>query len=113
MRSKTVPFLSTTESVPTDAAIALENGESDGSEKSSNLPTSERQRAQETADNMLQQLQTNGPESAVGPCVRRCSAPRAGDDKRRPRIGTYAHWLFAYAHTQYGMSSHESSSPAM
>ncbi len=43
------------------------------------------------------------------------SAPLKADRRHGLFLGkgSYACWLFAYAHTQYLLSSHESSSPAM
>ena len=83
MRLKTSAFGSMIVTVPIDISIALANDDAAGSSATS-LP------------NLL-------------------SATRG----RPPRTGycwegeAYACWLLAYAHTQYGISSHESSSPAM
>jgi hypothetical protein len=86
MRLPTSKFSSTIDTVPTDVSIALANDDAAGSSV------------------------TSPPNLGA-----RCSVPRTPDRKHGLLLGraAYACWLFAYAHTQYLISSQESSSPAM
>jgi hypothetical protein len=86
MRPKTSAFKSMIVTVPIDRFIALANDDASGSSVTS------------------------------PPYLRaRCSEPLKADRKHGLLLGkgSYACWLFAYAHTRYLISSHESSSPAM
>ena len=84
MRLKTSAFGSMIVTVPIDVSIALANDDAAGSSV------------------------TSPPNLGA-----RSSATRTGDRRHGLAKGAYACWLFAYAHTQYLISSHESSSPAM
>ncbi len=86
MRPKTSAFGSMIVTVPIDVSIAFANDDAAGSSV------------------------TSPPNLRA-----RCSVPHTADRKHGLLLakGAYACWLFAYAHTQYLLSSHESSSPAM
>ena len=84
MRLPTSAFKSMIDSVPIDSAIALANDDAAGSAVTAPLKLRARSSAHTHA------------------------STSAGQE-----IGAYSCWLFAYAHTQYMVSSHESSSPAM